>query len=152
TMPSLFASIMCIISLVRRLVEYPPVAKDTMSSANAVLPSKPAATHSSPVAKDPHFLLMSRAPSHRKNCQCIDHEPVAPPVDARPSSAEVVLRRSVRRYPRCEMSGGKNIAQFHSRNKRVLRANVGIRSRYRPRHMSQAINPESLMPYTCATA
>jgi len=40
------------------------------------------------------------------------------------------------------------MAQFHSRNSRDLRANVGIRSRYKPRHISHPINPEILSPIT----
>ena len=50
------------------------------------------------------------------------------------------------------MSGGKNIAQFHSKNNLHLRAKVGMRSRYRPRHMSQAMKPETFKPMTSATA
>ena len=39
------------------------------------------------------------------------------------------LLRLSRRANACASSGGKNIAQFHSRNSRVLRARVGIFSR-----------------------
>ena len=38
------------------------------------------------------------------------------------------------------------MAQFHSRNKRVLRDKVGILSKYTPRQSNHATNPESLMP------
>ena len=50
------------------------------------------------------------------------------------------------------MSGGKNIAQFHSRNSRDLRAKVGMRSRYNPLHINHATKPESFRPKTSATA
>ena len=48
--------------------------------------------------------------------------------------------------------GGKNIAQFHSRNSRDLRANVGMRRRYNPRHINHATKPEIFRPKTSATA